>query len=185
MLEKPQVFRVDAAIHVPVEALLNPVLVPTLVLARLDEKLHLHLLELASAEDEVSRCYLVSKALSHLANTKWRLHTSGVQHVVEVYKDALGSLGTQVVKPRLVFDWTQRCLKEPIEVLGFGPSFFSATVRACNLGKRGWSPSLFLLEGFLKMVGTESLMAADALDKRINKGLNVTGCFPDLLGEND
>ena len=94
MLEKPQVFGVDAKVHVPVVTLLNPVLVPTLVLAGLDEKLHFHLLELTCAENEVSRCYLVSKAFSHLANTEWRLHASGVQHVVEIYKYALGSLGT-------------------------------------------------------------------------------------------
>lgn len=70
MLEHPQVLRIDAEVDVPVPALLEPVLVPFLVGAGLDEELHLHLLEFAGAEDEVARRDLVAEALAGLADAK-------------------------------------------------------------------------------------------------------------------
>src|ERR1022692_1505088 len=45
-------------------------LVPLLVGARLDEEFHLHLLELAGAEDEVSRRDLVAERLADLADAE-------------------------------------------------------------------------------------------------------------------
>src|SRR5688500_4681816 len=59
-------FRADlrhrhAAIAKPVEAHLHPVVVPRRVLARTDKELHLHLLELASAEQKVLRVDLVAE----------------------------------------------------------------------------------------------------------------------------
>ena len=51
----------------------DPVLVPLLVGAGLDEELHLHLLELAGAEDEVARRDLVAERLADLADAERRL----------------------------------------------------------------------------------------------------------------
>src|SRR6476620_7564168 len=73
VLEVPQVVPGDTEIDVPVGPLVDPVLVPFLVRARLDEELHLHLLELASPEDEVARCDLVSEALADLTDAERRL----------------------------------------------------------------------------------------------------------------
>ncbi|BDZ46660.1 hypothetical protein GCM10025866_25690 [Naasia aerilata] len=70
MLVEAQVVRVDAEVDVPAEALVDPVLVPFLVGARLDEELHLHLLELAGAEDEVAGRDLVAEALPDLADAE-------------------------------------------------------------------------------------------------------------------
>ena len=55
VLEEAQVLLADAQARVPGHAFLHPVLVPLLVRAGLDEEFHLHLLELAGAEDEVAR----------------------------------------------------------------------------------------------------------------------------------
>jgi hypothetical protein len=68
-----QVVGVDAEVDVPAGALVDPVLVPVLVGAGLDEELHLHLLELAGAEDEVARGDLVAEALADLGDAERRL----------------------------------------------------------------------------------------------------------------
>jgi hypothetical protein len=48
----------------------DPVLVPFLVGAGLDEELHLHLLELAGTEDEVPRGDLVAERLADLPDSE-------------------------------------------------------------------------------------------------------------------
>ena len=53
-------------------AVVDPVLVPLLVGARLAEELQLHLLELAGAEDEVARRDLVAEGLADLADAEGR-----------------------------------------------------------------------------------------------------------------
>ena len=55
VLAQPQRLAIDAERHVPLQPLLHPVLVPLLGLGRRHEELHLHLLELERAEDEVAR----------------------------------------------------------------------------------------------------------------------------------
>lgn len=60
----------EAEAGVPVPAFLHPVLLPLLVLARLDEEFHLHLFELAGAEDEVAGGDLVAEGLAHLRDAE-------------------------------------------------------------------------------------------------------------------
>jgi hypothetical protein len=55
--------------------------VPLLVGARLDEELHLHLLELAGAEDEVAGRDLVAERLADLRDAERRLLARVVMHV--------------------------------------------------------------------------------------------------------
>ena len=52
---------------------LQPVLVPLLRLVGRDEELHLHLLELERAEDEVARRDLVAERLADLGDAERRL----------------------------------------------------------------------------------------------------------------
>src|SRR5690606_16595723 len=70
VLVEAQVVLGDAEVGVPLEALVDPVLVPLLVGAGLDEELHLHLLELAGPEDEVARRDLVAERLADLADAE-------------------------------------------------------------------------------------------------------------------
>src|SRR6185503_17626269 len=93
VLVETQVVLGEAEPEVPVPALLQPVLVPLLVGAGLDEELHLHLLELAGAEDEVARCDLVAERLAGLRDAERRLAARRGHHVEEVDEDALGGLG--------------------------------------------------------------------------------------------
>src|SRR3712207_1514252 len=67
-----QVVRPDPEAGVPVEARLAPVLVPARRLLWGHEVLHLHLLELARAEDEVARRDLVAERLAHLRDAERR-----------------------------------------------------------------------------------------------------------------
>src|SRR5207247_7010508 len=73
VLVEAQVLLADAQIGVPPEPGGDPMLVPFLVGAWLDEELHLHLLELAGAEDEVARCDLVAERLADLPDPEWDL----------------------------------------------------------------------------------------------------------------
>src|SRR6202020_501051 len=87
----------------PGEPVVDPVLEPLLVGARLDEELHLHLLELAGAEDEVARRDLVAERLADLADAERDLLAAGRLHVLVVDEDALGGLRAEERKAALVF----------------------------------------------------------------------------------
>jgi hypothetical protein len=70
-----------------------PVLEVLLVRPRLDEELHLHLLELARAEDEVPGVILVAERLADLRDPERHLLPAGLLHVEEVHEDPLRRLG--------------------------------------------------------------------------------------------
>src|SRR5437867_1931665 len=112
---KPQSAFFQAKTEVPVHALLLPVIEPLHVGARLDEELHLHLLELACAEDEVSRRYLVTKRLSNLRDAEWHFLPRRLLNVEEVDVNALRGLGTKIDNGRRVFDRSHEGLEHEIE----------------------------------------------------------------------
>src|SRR4051812_17361075 len=121
MLVVAQVVGRDAEVDVPVPALLEPVVVPLLVTAGLDEVLHLHLLELARAEDEVAGGDLVAERLAGLCDAERRLLARRSHDVEEVDEDALRGLGPQVVQPTLVLDRTEIGLQQPVEHARLSP----------------------------------------------------------------
>src|SRR5207244_10537632 len=88
-----QVALAQAVARVPAVALVDPVLVPAVGLVRRDEILHLHLLELARAEEEVAGRDLVPERLADLRNAEGRLAARELQHVLEVDEDGLRRLG--------------------------------------------------------------------------------------------
>ena len=88
---------------------------------RLDEELHLHLLELTGAEDEVARGDLVAEALADLADAERRLAARRGDHVGEVDEDALRGLGPQIVQAFLGLDRTEIGLEHHVEVARLGP----------------------------------------------------------------
>ena len=181
VLEEPQVVPVDAEVGVPVGALVDPVLVPFLVGAGLDEVLHLHLLELARAEDEVARGDLVAERLADLADAERRLLAGRAHDVGEVHEDALRGLGAQVVQAGLVLDRAEVGLEHHVEVARLGPRALRAAVRAGDVGqavlRRAPLPRLELL---LEVVGPEALVAALALGQRVGEDADVARGDPDL-----
>ena len=120
---------------VPLDALLDPVLVPELPapiglrvegcglrvgqardraghflhhLVGADEELQFHLLELARAEGEVARVDLVAERLADLANAKRHPLARDIQHVLELDEDGLRRFGAQVGRCFRAFDRARR-----------------------------------------------------------------------------
>ena len=92
-----QVRLAQAEVEVPVAAAASiQYAVPLVGLGGRDEELHLHLLELAHAEEEVPRRDLVAEALADLRDAERRLHAQRRRDVLEVDEDALRRLGPQV-----------------------------------------------------------------------------------------
>ena len=110
----------DAEVEVPAQALGQPVVVPLLALGGRHEELHLHLLELAGAEDEVLRRDLVAEGLAHLGDAEGRLLARRVEHVGEVDEHALGRLGPQVGHVALVLHRAGVGLEHQVEGPGLG-----------------------------------------------------------------
>ena len=98
--------------------LLDPVLVPRRAVGRRHEELHLHLLELARAEEEVARRDLVAEALADLRDAERRLHAHRRDHVLEVDEDALRRLGTQIRARRVVGERSDVRLEHQVELRG-------------------------------------------------------------------
>ena len=110
----------DAEVEVPAQPLGQPVLEPLLALGRRHEVLHLHLLELAGAEDEVLRRDLVAERLAHLGDAEGRLLARRVEDVGEVEEHALGRLGPQVGHVALVLHRAGVGLEHQVEGPGLG-----------------------------------------------------------------
>ena len=165
-------------------ALLDPVLVPVLVVAGLDEELHLHLLELAGPEDEVAGRDLVAEGLADLADAERDLLPRGLQHVAEVDEDALRGLRAQVGQPGLILHRAQVGTEEEVEHAGLGEGAPVAAVRAREIGQ----PSLRgvavpVLVGLDQVIGTVPLVAERALGERVDKLGDVPARLPHLWGQ--
>src|SRR5439155_25865703 len=87
----------------PLHALRLPEFIPFLRFIRMAEPLHLHLLKLARAENEIPRRDFIAKAFSNLRHTEWDFHARGVDDVLEVQEDSLSSFRAQI-SFRLVTD---------------------------------------------------------------------------------
>ena len=82
---------------------------------RLDEVLHLHLLELAHPEDEVARADLVAERLADLGDAERQLLAARLADVAEVHVDALGRLRAQVDLDALLLDRAHVGLEHQVE----------------------------------------------------------------------
>ena len=82
--------------HVPLHALVLPVVVPLGTFRRRNEELQLHLLELSRTKDEVAGGDLITETLSHLRDAEWGFLAAGGEHIGEVHEHALGGLGPQI-----------------------------------------------------------------------------------------
>ena len=115
VVAKSEVFFLYAKLYKPLAAEVFPVVKPLEVGAGLAEKLKLHLLELAYAEDEISRSYLVAEALAYLSYSERKLFTGGALYVSEVYKYSLRGFGAQIYRRRAVLGYAYKRLEHKIE----------------------------------------------------------------------
>src|SRR5260370_28251280 len=82
VLAQTEIFRAYAVARAPGEALVDPALVPLFIGPRHDEKLDLHLLELARAASEIARRHLVAKRLADLSHAEAQLQAHGLKHLI-------------------------------------------------------------------------------------------------------
>ena len=106
---------------VPLQARFLPLLEPTHLLARTNEELHLHLLELTHTEDELASYNLVAERLTYLCDTERHLHAPGLLHIQEVHEDTLCSLGTEIDLHRAVGRRAHLGREHEVELPHVGP----------------------------------------------------------------
>ena len=92
----------EAESLVPAKTQVLPEVEPLELLTRADEELHLHLLELAHTEDELTGNDLIAEGLTDLCDTEGHLHTACLLHIEEVHEDPLSRLGAQIDLHRTV-----------------------------------------------------------------------------------
>ena len=125
-----QVFGVHAQVDVPRVAQFDPAFEPALGFARAAEKLHLHLLELASPEDELTRRDLIAERLADLGDTEWQFEPVGPADVLIVDEDALGGLWAQIDHVLIGLDRAHVRAEHQVELLGLGEGPPFSTGRA-------------------------------------------------------
>ena len=106
---------------VPFEASLAPCVEPFELLARTHEELHLHLFELAHAENELTCHNLVAECFSDLRYAKRNAHASCLLHVEIVYEYALGRLRTEIYLHCSVGSGTHLGLEHQVELAHVSP----------------------------------------------------------------
>src|SRR5439155_5359456 len=165
VLADAQLAAAEAEVEVPLEPLLDPVPVPLLGLVRRHEVLHLHLLELAHAEEEVARGDLVAERLTDLRDAERRLAARYLEHVLEVDEDALCGLGPEVRSRAPVLHRAHLGLKHQVELARLGQ---------IALGElAGPLARLAAAARVLEPVGAEAELAGAAVDERVAEAGDV------------
>ena len=188
VLVQPKILGVDSQADVPVAPLVDPILVPFFVGSGLDEEFHFHLLELARAENKISRCDLVAEGLSNLPDSK-RGALAGRRHdVLEIDENALRRLGSKVVEARFVLDRPQVGLEHHVEVAGLRPLAARSAIAAGDLGELdriGVFDPFLSREFLLDLVDAKALVARKALGERIVEDADVARSDPHLARKDD
>ena len=120
VLADPEMVLAESEVGPPAHPLPDPELVPLLVGARLDEELHLHLLELPQAIDEVPGRDLVAERPADLRDPERDLLAAHLLDRGEVHEHRLRGLGTQVDGVLRLLDRTHVRLEHQVEVPRLG-----------------------------------------------------------------
>jgi hypothetical protein len=161
----------QAEIAVPFHALRLPVLEPLHVRPRLDEELHLHLLELARTKDEVSGCDLVAKRLADLGNAERDLLARRLLDVEKIHVDALRSFRTQIDDGGRILERSHESLEHEIELARFAQCSLHAARGALRVRRAGRAL-------YLRVVGAKALLAVAAIDQRIHEAADMAARLP-------
>ena len=137
----------------------------------LDEELHLHLLELARAEDEVARRDLVPERLADLRDAERDLLPRRLLDVQEVDVDALRRLGPEIHDRRALLDRPHERLEHQVE-LSRGAVSSQAVPLARPLARLLRAPRV------RQLVGPEPALAGLAVDQRIGEAGDVAARLP-------
>ena len=138
-----------------------------------DEVLHLHLLELERAEDEVARRDLVAERLADLGDAERRLAPREAEDGLEVEEDALRGLGAQVDGRAGLLDRADRRLEHEVELARLGEVALGAL--AGEHARLARAADVVL---GVEVVGAEALLARAAVDERVGEAGEVAGGLP-------
>ncbi len=157
-----QVFLFAADAFPPAHTLGHPELVPHKAVFGRAEEFHLHLLELARAENEVARRDFVAEGLADLRDAERNLHARRIDDVFILKEDALRGLGAQIDLGILVLEHADMGFEHKIERARLGERARILGVRtdhdgALRFGKLGEWYALSEIEG-------HQLAAAHLLD---------------------
>ena len=158
-------------LDVPLEPGVDPVPVPLVGLRRRHEVLHLHLLELAHAEEEVPGRDLVAERLADLRDSERRPPPRQLEDVLEVDEDALCRLRSQERTGALLGHGADRGLEHEVELARLGQialGVLSGPLRRLPAALR-----------VLELVGAEAQLAGAAVDERVREALDVARSLPD------
>ena len=163
MRSQAHVLLAHAVFVIPVPPLVDPVFKPFIIRAGHAEKLHLHLLELASAENEVTGGDLVSEAFTDLSYSERQFLAGGLLNVDEVYKYPLRGLRPHKDLRAGFLHRAHKSLEHTVELprLRQLPSARGTLPRA------------------IQIIVSEPLFASLAVYQRVGETLNVAGDFPD------
>jgi hypothetical protein len=148
--------------------------VPLGRVVRRDEKLDLHLLELAGAEDEVPGGDLVPERLPDLGDPERGLLPAELEDVLEVDEDPLRGLRAQVDLHPGLLGGAHQGLEHEVELARLGE--LAAALRAADLALCVLGAELLLAEVVL---APAPLTLAQALDEGIGEALEVARGLPD------
>ena len=109
-----------AKIGVPLETAITPELIPLARLAWVAEKLHLHLLELASAKGEVSRRDFIAETLALLRDAERHFHATAIHHVAEVDEHTLRRLRPEERRAVIATHGADVRLEHQVKLARFG-----------------------------------------------------------------
>src|SRR6201996_5180470 len=172
----PKVVGTQAEVGVPALADPDPLVVPAVGVGGRDEELHLHLLELAGAEDEVAGGDLVAEGLADLGDPEGRLLAGEAEHVLEVDEDALRRLRAEVDLRALARDRADVRLEHQVEVARLRE--LAAALGAADLAV---GVAAFGRDGLAQVVLPPAPLAlAETLDQRVGEAGQVPRGLPDL-----
>ena len=107
----------------PLQPFAAPVFEPLVIGARLHEKLHLHLFELAGPEEEVLGVDLVAERFPDLGDAEGDLLPAARLDVEEIHENSLRGFGTEVDHGAGVLDGPHERLEHQVELAGVGECF--------------------------------------------------------------
>ena len=113
-----QMLALDSEFDVPVESEIDPVAIPLLFFLAIgtNEELHLHLLELAGAENEILGGDFVAERFALLRDAERQLDALRIDDVLEVRENSLRGFRAQIDNRRGVFHRTHEGFEHQVEI---------------------------------------------------------------------
>src|SRR6266850_375192 len=171
MLMKPQVLQSDAKAEIPVEACFPPMLEPLHGGVGFDEELHLHLLELTGAKDEVAWGDFIAEGFADLGDAEGDFLARWLLYITKIDVAPLRGFRPQVDACPLFLHGANVGLKHQIEQPRFGQLAWTS--------RRARGDARLARTGRLShLIGAKPLLAEFTIHHRIAEPGDVARSLP-------